>query len=94
MHLYLTTSLFLRFHETLQKRDRMQTTEQIEAAVYGASRLIPRRDLQIKFDVSSTTLWRWVRQGLFPKPVKLNGNKLMWLESEVNEWEQEQIEAR
>ena len=35
---------------------------------------------------SRTTYWRWVKAGLFPKPVKLGPNSNGWLESEIDEW--------
>lgn len=41
--------------------------------------------------VSHVTLWRWVRAGKFPKPIKPGDNKLVrWLAREVDE----HIEAR
>ena len=35
---------------------------------------------------SRTTIWRWCRLGLFPKPRKIGPNTIGWLESEVDEW--------
>lgn len=35
---------------------------------------------------SRTTLWRKVRDELFPAPVKLNGVTLRWRENEIREW--------
>ena len=45
---------------------------------------------RIAGDKSRTTLWRWVRDGLFPKPRKIGPNSAAWLESELNDW----IESR
>ncbi len=35
---------------------------------------------------SRTTLWRKVRDQLFPPPVKLNGVTLRWREAEIRDW--------
>ncbi len=37
---------------------------------------------------SRTTLWRQVKEGLFPAPVKIgSGRNVGWLENEVAEWQ-------
>ena len=36
---------------------------------------------------SRTTLWRDVRAGRFPAPVKVGRNRIGWLETEVMEWQ-------
>ncbi len=38
----------------------------------------------------STTIWRWVKAGKFPKPVKLSSGMTAWRCAEVHEW----MEAR
>ena len=35
---------------------------------------------------SSGSLWRFVREGKFPKPVKLSGNITAWRVGDVREW--------
>ena len=35
---------------------------------------------------SRTTLWRKVRENVFPAPVKLPGDAVRWREQEVQEW--------
>jgi prophage regulatory protein len=49
-----------------------------------------KRELLEGLQISSVTLWRWVRAGHFPKPLKLGPNTVGWLKSEVTAW----IEAR
>jgi predicted DNA-binding transcriptional regulator AlpA len=34
--------------------------------------------------VSHTTLWRWIKSGKFPTPMKIGGNMVVW-DSEVVE---------
>lgn len=35
---------------------------------------------------SSSTLWRWVNAGTFPKPVKLSGRVTAWRCEDVRAW--------
>ena len=37
---------------------------------------------------SRTTIWRWCRDGLFPKPHKIGPNSSAWLSSEITEWKE------
>lgn len=40
--------------------------------------------------VSEKTIWQWVKQGKFPKPIKLSANVTVWRLSDVTTW----IEAK
>lgn len=40
--------------------------------------------------IGNTTLRRWVREGNFPKPIKLGANCVAWRRDEVDAW----IESR
>jgi len=35
---------------------------------------------------SRTTLWRWIRSGHFPQPLKIGPNSLAWTEDQVTQW--------
>lgn len=37
------------------------------------SEYLTDKDLMKRYDVSKATIWRWAKNGLLPKPVKLNG---------------------
>jgi prophage regulatory protein len=43
--------------------------------------------------LSRSTIYLRVSQGTFPRPVSLGGRAVGWLEAEVQEWLQRQIEA-
>jgi prophage regulatory protein len=45
--------------------------------------------LAARFSVSRSTIWRWVRDDQFPKPIKLGGST-RWPEVAVLAWEAEQ----
>lgn len=43
---------------------------------------------------SRETLSRWIRQGLFPPPIKIGRGQLRWLRREVEDWIAAQAAAR
>jgi prophage regulatory protein len=36
--------------------------------------------------VGRSTLWEWVKEGKFPKPVKLSPRVTVWRSADVREW--------
>lgn len=44
--------------------------------------------------VGKTALYRWVKQGEFPAPVKIGPNTSGWLRSEVDAWIDERASRR
>ncbi len=40
--------------------------------------------------VSPATLWRWVKAGKFPEPIRLSDRVTAWEASKVNAWIQSQ----
>lgn len=36
--------------------------------------------------VSEATIWRWVTEGTFPKPIKLHDRVTAWLVKDVESW--------
>lgn len=36
--------------------------------------------------VSRMTLWRWLKAGTFPQPIKLGTRAVGWRKAEVEEW--------
>jgi prophage regulatory protein len=47
-----------------------------------------------RFNVSPSTVWEWVRQGRFPRPVDLGPNTRIWLEDELDTHVLERARAR
>ena len=43
--------------------------------------------------LSRSTIYLRVSQGTFPKPVSLGGRAVGWVEAEIQEWLQRQIET-
>ncbi len=69
----------------------MRTAPQIERLTDGflrESQIIPAL-----IPVSSTTLWRMVKAGSFPKPIKLSARVTAWRAREVRAWMAERAPA-
>lgn len=43
--------------------------------------------------VSEKTIWQWVKQGKFPKPIRLSANVTVWRLSDIQAWLDEKSEA-
>lgn len=50
------------------------------------SGIIRANELQSILGISRVTLWRWQRDGSFPKSRILGANVRGWLKSDVEEW--------
>lgn len=44
-----------------------------------------------KYSVSRVTIWRWVKEGTYPPPVKLSPGCTRWYGPDINKWEAEQV---
>lgn len=40
-----------------------------------------------RYSVHEKTIWRWTRNGQFPRPVRLTPGCVRWRESDLAEWE-------
>jgi prophage regulatory protein len=47
-----------------------------------------------KTGLSRSTIYLYIQEGTFPKPINLGPRSVGWLESEVDEWVLRRIEAR
>jgi predicted DNA-binding transcriptional regulator AlpA len=46
--------------------------------------------LSTRYKVSRATIWRWVREGTFPSPIKLTQGCTRWRSIDIFEWEAKQ----
>lgn len=44
-----------------------------------------------RYSVSKDTIWRWRREGDFPRPVKLGDKTTRWRLRDLEEWEGQRI---
>ena len=57
-------------------------TDQIEIGT-----LLTRRQVQARIGgVGTSTLYRWVREGSFPPPLKIGGKSVRWCSHEIEAW--------
>lgn len=57
-------------------------------------RLIRKPELLSMIGLSDTTVWRMERDGRFPKRLRIGGNSVGWLESEITSWLRSRAEER
>ncbi|WP_084783894.1 AlpA family transcriptional regulator [Marinobacterium aestuarii] len=57
-------------------------------------RIIRLSEVMHNTGLSRSTIYRYVADGSFPKPVPLGGRVVGWVDSEVTDWILERIEMR
>ncbi|MBX7494287.1 AlpA family transcriptional regulator [Qipengyuania sp. 6B39] len=50
------------------------------------TRLIRLPEVQHRVALGRSTIYRWMSEGKFPKPVQLGGYAVAWSEDEVEDW--------
>lgn len=50
------------------------------------TRLIRLPEVQHRVGLGRSTIYRWIAEGKFPKPVQLGGYSVAWAEDEVLAW--------
>ena len=48
--------------------------------------LIKRQELETGLTVSRATIYRWVKEGNFPAPIRLSANMVRWERKSVEAW--------
>jgi len=46
-----------------------------------------------KYGVHRTTVWRWVKNESFPKPIKLSVGCTRWADKKIQDWEEKRPNA-
>ncbi|WP_373182416.1 helix-turn-helix transcriptional regulator [Halomonas campaniensis] len=64
-----------------------------EAIEREQQRLLRRPDVLHRCGISNSTLHRLINAGDFPAPIQLSPRAVAWIESEINEWIEQRIEA-
>ena len=44
------------------------------------------KDVMKKTGIAKSTIWLWVSEGKFPKPIKLSPRITVWESNKINEW--------
>ena len=50
------------------------------------TRLIRLKEVQHRVGLGRSTIYRWMAEGKFPKPVQLGGYAVAWPEDQIEEW--------
>ena len=51
-----------------------------------ADKLNRRPDVETRTGLSRSTIYAWMKDGRFPKPVKLGARIVAWRESDITDW--------
>jgi prophage regulatory protein len=57
-------------------------------------RIVRKPELWERVALSDTTIWRLEKKGLFPKRLRIGGNAVGWLASEIEKWLEAKAEER
>ena len=44
------------------------------------------KDVMDKTGIAKSTIWLWVKEGKFPKPIKLSPRITVWENEKIDEW--------
>jgi prophage regulatory protein len=88
----LDLSVARRARQCDQAGNRIEGGNEMNASEKG--QLIDMKRVTEMTTLSRTTLWRMVRQGRFPRPIKISPNRVAWREYDVVDWVQARSEAR
>lgn len=57
------------------------------------TRLIRLPEVQHRVGLGRSTIYRWMAEGKFPKPVQLGGYAVAWAEDEIEEWISQRLDS-
>ena len=61
--------------------------------IQPVTRYLTDRDLSIRYAVGRTTIWRWLAEGLIPRPVYLTSGTTRWLLADIENFESQRRAA-
>lgn len=67
----------------------MRSNEQVTAPVS----ILRRRQVEKRTGLSRSTLYEFLKAGRFPRPIRLGLRAVGWVESDIESWLQERIQA-
>lgn len=62
------------------------TPENIASIQAKTAQLLSRQKVQSKTTLSRSSIYDMIARGEFPKPLKISGRRVAWLESSVDAW--------
>jgi len=64
-----------------------------QQSVAPSTQFLRLNHLKERLGISGSSIWSWVKQGKFPKPIKLSDNCTAWVEDDIEAWAQSRISA-
>lgn len=55
------------------------------------TRLIRLKEVQNRVGLGRSTIYRWMAEGNFPKPVRLGGHAVAWVLADIDQWVAQRI---
>jgi prophage regulatory protein len=60
----------------------------------GKHSILRRRQVEARTGLSRSTIYLYIQEGTFPKPINLGTRAVGWLENEIDKWLMDRIENR
>lgn len=57
-------------------------------------KLIRIKDVMDRTGLARSTIYKYISEGKFPRPIKLGARAVAWVETEIDGWIQASIEGR
>jgi prophage regulatory protein len=58
----------------------------VYAPATPSNRVLSNKEVIRKASLSRSTIYDYIRRGIFPAPIKIGLKRVGWLESEVDDW--------
>jgi len=59
----------------------------------NSTRILRRQDVRNRIGLPKSTIYALIKKGQFPAPIKLSERNSGWLESEIDSWVSERVQA-
>lgn len=56
-------------------------------------RLIRLREVRMRVGLGTSTVYRYLAEGKFPRPVRIGGGRVAWVERDIDAWIADRIES-
>jgi prophage regulatory protein len=56
-------------------------------------RLIRLREVRMRVGLGTSTVYRYLAEGKFPRPVQIGGSRVAWVERDIDAWIADRIEV-
>lgn len=50
------------------------------------SELVETADIRTRYGIPTSTMYNWIKRGIFPKPIKIGLRKVAWRAEDIEAW--------